>query len=166
MSDIEPLTSLAGTHRIADTTTGIPHPYTAQFARQWITSHVPVWNARQALHWAAVKCGGKPLAGYAGLVRIDADQEQAELRFWMGRGVERHSDGLEWSKRVVEFAMTVLGLRRIYSLQLDRHHLAVRILMNVGMKPAGTAPTRVHQDGPMEDLVCWAIERERRCLRR
>jgi ribosomal-protein-alanine N-acetyltransferase len=33
------LSALANQHRIADSTVGIPHPYTAEFARMWIASH-------------------------------------------------------------------------------------------------------------------------------
>jgi ribosomal-protein-alanine N-acetyltransferase len=161
MSDIAPLTSLAGEHRIADTTIGIPHPYTAGFARAWITSHLQDWHARRELHWAAMEHGEKLLTGYAGLVGIDEARRQAELRFWVGRGVKRRRDALEWSEKVVDFAVNELGLRRIYSLQLNRHHLAARILMNIGMKPEVTALKRVFEDGPMEDVVCWATVREK-----
>jgi RimJ/RimL family protein N-acetyltransferase len=38
-SDIELLSALASQHRIADSTVGIPHPYTTEFARMWIASH-------------------------------------------------------------------------------------------------------------------------------
>jgi RimJ/RimL family protein N-acetyltransferase len=84
MHDIEPLTSLAREHRIADTTLGIPHPYTSEFARMWIASHQNDWSSRQALHWAALR-HGEPhhLAGYAGLGGIDLERHQAELRFWV-----------------------------------------------------------------------------------
>lgn len=106
MRDIEPLTSMAREHRVADTTIGIPHPYTAQFARMWISSHEGDRQTRRALHWAASRRGDPHhLAGYAGLVRIDRERHQGELRFWVGRGVERHSDALEWSESVIEFAL-------------------------------------------------------------
>ena len=38
-SDMEQLPALANQHRIADSTVGIPHPYTAEFARLWIGSN-------------------------------------------------------------------------------------------------------------------------------
>ena len=70
LADIQRLVAIAGEHRIADTTIGIPHPYTAEFARMWISTHGVSWEGRHALHWAAHKVGDDSLAGYAGLHRI------------------------------------------------------------------------------------------------
>jgi [ribosomal protein S5]-alanine N-acetyltransferase len=160
MHDIEPLTSLAREHRIADTTIGIPHPYTADFARMWITSHEKDWSTRQALHWAASR-HGEPhhLAGYAGLVGIDLERRHAELRFWVGRGVERHSDALEWSEAVIDFAFNALGIDRVYGLQMHRHKLAGHVLESLGMSRVGSLRKRVFSGGLMEDVECWAILR-------
>jgi [ribosomal protein S5]-alanine N-acetyltransferase len=160
MHDIEPLTSLAREHRIADTTIGIPHPYTAEFARMWITSHEKDWSTRQALHWAALR-HGEPhhLAGYAGLVGIDLERHQAELRFWVGRGVERHRDALEWSEAVIDFAFGTLEIDRVYALQMRRHKLAGHVLESLGMSRVGAVRKRVFSEGLMEDVECWAILR-------
>jgi hypothetical protein len=50
LSDITPLATLGSEHRIADTTIGVPHPYTTEFARMWISSHSADWEDRRALH--------------------------------------------------------------------------------------------------------------------
>lgn len=159
LTDIEPLATLAGEHRIADTTIGVPHPYTMEFARTWITTHAVAWEGRRALHWAARKVGEDRIAGYAGLNNIDMDRGQAELRFWVGRGVARRSDAVEWAMATVEFAWTELNLRRVYALQLSRHPLAGRVLAAVGMQPEGLVRKRVYKGGLVEDLLCWGIAR-------
>ena len=115
LSDIGPLAALAGKHRIADTTIGVPHPYTTEFARMWISSHSTAWERRRALHWAALKSGEDRIVGYAGLNVIDTERSQAELRFWVGCGVERNSDATEWSAAIVDFALTSLNMNRIYA---------------------------------------------------
>lgn len=58
LADIQRLVSLAGEHRIAATTIGIPHPYTSEFARMWILTHADSWEKGEALHWA-VQGGGR-----------------------------------------------------------------------------------------------------------
>lgn len=159
LTDIGPLATLAGKRRIADTSIGVPHPYTMEFARMWISSHSAAWAGRRALHWAAVRLGEDRLAGYAGLNKIDAERRQAELRFWVGRGVERKNDAIEWCAAIVKFALTDLDLNRIYALQLSRHPLVGRILAGVGMWREGLVRTRIYKAGLVEDVVRWTIVR-------
>ena len=159
LADIEPLAALAGEHRIADTTIGVPHPFTREFARMWITSHAAAWQDRRALHWAALKIGEQQLVGYAGLNPIDTERAQAQLRFCVGRGVERKKDAVEWSEAIVDFALTELNLRRVYALQLERHPLAGHVLAAIGMQPEGLLRKRIKREGLVEDIVCWAIVR-------
>jgi [ribosomal protein S5]-alanine N-acetyltransferase len=147
LTDISPLTTLAGEHRVADTTIGVPHPYTAEFARMWISSHSAAWQRRRALHWAAVNVGDERIAGYAGLHHIDMERAQAELRFWVGCGVERTSDAVEWSAAIVEFALAELDMNRVYALQLDRHPLAGRVLSAIGMERESTIGPPPTPDG-------------------
>jgi [ribosomal protein S5]-alanine N-acetyltransferase len=159
LSDIGPLAALAGKHRIADTTIGVPHPYTAEFARTWISSHSTAWEGRRALHWAALKSGGDQIVGYAGLNEIDNVCGQAEMRFWVGCGVNRNSDAAEWCAAIVEFALTRLNMNRVYALQLGRHPLAGRVLAAIGMQRDGFIRKRIFKGGPVEDIVCWGIWR-------
>jgi [ribosomal protein S5]-alanine N-acetyltransferase len=158
-ADIAPFTALASEHRIADTTIGIPHPYTAEFARMWISSHWQAWEARRALHWAVVSIGEGRIVGYAGLDNIDIQRRQAELRFWVGCGVKRCEDAVDWSEAVVEFALTELALNRIYALQLERHRPTARVLSTIGMQQEGLVRKRILKGGLVEDIVCWAILR-------
>jgi RimJ/RimL family protein N-acetyltransferase len=157
LTDIQQLVAIAGEHRIADTTIGIPHPYTAEFARMWISTHGVSWEGRHALHWAARKIGDDSLAGYAGLNRIDMQRGQAELRFWVGVGVERHSDATEWSEAIVEFALTGLKINRVYALQLARHPLVGHVLAALGMRQEGLVRKRIHPGGLVEDVICWSL---------
>jgi [ribosomal protein S5]-alanine N-acetyltransferase len=157
LSDIGPLAALAGKHRIADSTIGVPHPYTTEFARMWISSHSTAWEERRALHWAACKSADDQIVGYAGLNVIDNERGQAELRFWVGCGTERNSDAVEWSAAIVEFALTSLHMNRVYALQLARRPLAGRVLAAIGMQPEGLVRKRIFKEGLMEDMVCWGI---------
>ena len=157
LADIAQLVALAGEHRVADTTIGVPHPYTAQFARMWISSHAADWQERRAIHWAVQELAGEQLVGYAGLNRIDLQRRQGELRFWVGRGVERASLGIEWSEAIVDYAVHGLHLQRVYALQLVRHAAAGRVLKAIGMRREGLVRKRIDHEGIMEDVMCWAF---------
>jgi len=158
-TDMGHLASLAVEHRGADATVGIPNPYTAEFARMWISSHSAEWPGHRALHWAAVRASEDRIVGYAGLNKIDIERGQAELRFWVGCGAERRRDAVEWSAAIVKFAFTDLRLNRIYALQLSRHPRAGHVLATVGMRREGLVRKRIYKGGLVEDVVCWAIVR-------
>lgn len=157
LSDIQRLVSLAGEHRVADTAIGIPQPYTPQFARMWILTHAESWEKRDALHWAVEALPDQRIWGYAGLSRIDWLRGQAELRFWVGSGLSRSEDAIEWATAIIEFAFTRLGTRRLYALQLLRHQSIGRVLARVGMQQEGLVRKRFHEGGIVEDAACWAI---------
>jgi ribosomal-protein-alanine N-acetyltransferase len=96
---------------------------------------------------------------HAGLNVIDNERSQAELRFWVGCGVERDSDATAWSAAIVEFALTRLSMNRVYALQLGRHPLVGRVLAAVGMRREGLVRKRIFKGGQVEDVVCWEILR-------
>jgi ribosomal-protein-alanine N-acetyltransferase len=160
-SDIQQLSALASQHRIADSTVGIPHPYTAEFARMWIASHPTQWINQRALHWAAIEIGDiddRHILGYAGLNRIDIERRQAELRFWVGCGAQRREYATEWCTAILKFALDRLGMRRVYALQLARHPLAGHVLADLGMCPEGHVRKRLRKADLFEDIVCWGFE--------
>jgi RimJ/RimL family protein N-acetyltransferase len=84
-TDIPRLVALAGKHRIADTTIGVPRSTTTEYAQRWIESHGLAWEARQSLYWAGSTFADDRLVGYAGLLDIDLEHQQAELSLWVGR---------------------------------------------------------------------------------
>jgi RimJ/RimL family protein N-acetyltransferase len=161
-ADIEQLSALASQHRIADSTVGVPHPYTAEFARMWIASHPALWLHHRALHWAALEIDDiddRHILGYVGLSKIDIDRKQAELRFWVGCGARRKEYATEWCEAVLQFASVGLDMARVYALQIARHPLAGRVLAGLGMRPEGHVRKRVHKEGLIEDIVCWGLVR-------
>ena len=163
LSDIRPLVLMAGEHRVSDTSIGVPHPYTAEFARMWISSHATEWQTRQALHWAATTDaagGDDQILGYVGLHKIDHLRHQAEARFWVGAGVDHLGFAREWLEALVEFAVSLLNLRRIYALQIARHPHAGRVLAAIGMQQEGLTRKRIYKEGLFEDVIVWSITKQ------
>ena len=96
LTDIGPLATLAGEHRVADTSIGIPHPYTMNLRGCGYHRTQPRGRFG-GLCIGQLRDGDDQIVGYAGLNNIDTERRQAELRFWVGCGVERRSDAVEWS---------------------------------------------------------------------
>ncbi len=158
-ADLERLTSLAGEHRAADTITGIPHPFTFQFARMWLCSDPADWGRGRPMHWVVHRSGDHKMVGYAGLYPIDVARHQAELRFWVACNADRMAYALEWSRAIVDYAWAELDLSRIYAVPLARHPLAAQVLTELGMQQEGSLRKRIDKGGPVEDLCCWALWR-------
>jgi RimJ/RimL family protein N-acetyltransferase len=158
-ADIGRLVALANEHRIADTAIGVPHPFTAEFARMCISLHQSQWQERRAIHWAVHAIGDDKMAGYAGLNQIDAARGQGEMRFWVGCGTERFSHAVEWSEALASYALSGLNLTRVYALQLARHTLAGRVLRAIGMREEGFLRKRIEKGGLMEELCCWGMSK-------
>jgi [ribosomal protein S5]-alanine N-acetyltransferase len=164
-ADIERLSALANQHRVADSTVGIPHPYTTEFARMWIATHPAQWVNHHALHWAALETGDndeREIVGYVGLCRIDNARKQAELRFCVGRGSQRKQHATEWCETVLKFASDTLAMSRVYALQIARHPLAGHVLADLGMHPEAHLRKQIQKDGLFEDVVCWDLRVQER----
>ena len=159
LTDIARLVAIAGQDEVGITSIGIPHPYTAEFARMW-SSGSAAWGNPQTLHWAATKFGDAQLSGYAGLKQVDQERRQAELRIWVGSSGEHWSYAAEWSVAILQFALITANLGRIYALQLARHPIAGQVLSSIGMQRDGLLRKRMLREGPFEDVVCWTILKE------
>jgi len=156
MSDIAGLVTDGGEGRTLEAV-GVPHPFWNEFARMCAASHA---GDTGALHWAVSRSGDGRLVGYAGLNQIDLARRQGELRVWVAGGAGRLRGATECSEKVVELAMQVIGLRRVYALQLERYAAAGLILESIGMQPEGFFRKRIQKEGMLEDVVCWSILRK------
>ena len=83
LKDAPELSRLAGRREIADTTISIPHPYSDEQARQWITGLADLCaQGKVVLFGMTLELGGS-LVGTIGLRDIDVEHSQAELGFWV-----------------------------------------------------------------------------------
>lgn len=65
LADIALLVAIADEHRIADSTVGVPHPGTVEFARMCVSSHPTPWTSPRASRLRAAArtasaCGPRP----------------------------------------------------------------------------------------------------------
>jgi RimJ/RimL family protein N-acetyltransferase len=159
LTDVRTLVAIARGNHVGITSIGIPHPYSTEFARMW-SSGAAASGKAASIHWAATKFGDLRLSGYAGLNQVDQERRQAELRIWVGGSDEHWCYAAEWSAAILQFALVVANMGRIYALQLARHPVAGQVLSSIGMQRDGLLRKRIHRNGPFEDVVCWTILKE------
>ena len=125
--DAPELSRLAGRREIADTTISIPHPYSDEQARQWITGLADLCaQGNVVLFGMTLELGGS-LVGTIGLRDIDVEHSQAELGFWVAVECWGQGYATEAARAVVGFGFGQLGLNCMND--------AVRLDSNATMKP-------------------------------
>lgn len=155
--DAKSLRELAGAREIADTTIGIPHPYTLVAAKSWIASLSHFFRNGTAVHFAVELRETPTLIGSAALREIGSEHRQGELAFWIGTDWWGSGYGTEAAWEVVRFGLEEMELNRIYAYALARSPASSKVLSALGMKQEGVLRQRIRKWGAFEDVSIYAI---------
>jgi len=161
VDDAPAIARLAGRREIADTTLAIPHPYSEEQARVWLSSQAGADNTkpRHIIFAATLKSDGQ-LIGAIGLHNVDQEHALAEMGFWIGVEFWGRGYATEGAARVVRFAFEELNLNRVFACYMVRNPASGRVLEKVGMKREGLLRQRVRKWGVFEDIILLAILRQ------
>lgn len=159
LTDAPAVAQLAGRREIADTTISIPHPYSEQQARTWISAHATGTAGREVV-FAIVEKRNSRLIGTIGLRDIDTEHSQAELGCWIAVPLWGQGYGTEAARAVVGFSFERLNLNRVHAHHMVRNPASGRVLEKIGMKREGLLRQRVRKWGVFEDVVILAALRE------
>ena len=157
ISDIKPLTEIANDPSIADSMISIPHPYTIQYAKQWIKKAEKKMSADIAYIYAISLKEDKRLIGAIELRTIEREHLQAELSFWIASEWQGRGYATEAAKAMIKFGLNTLGLNRIYAHHMLRNRLSEKVLKKIGMSHEGIMKQRVIKWGIFEDVGFYAI---------
>jgi ribosomal-protein-alanine N-acetyltransferase len=158
LSDAARVQTLAGDADIASTTLHVPHPYSDGVAEQWIESHPEKFKTGEII-FAIVLKPDSILIGAIGLV-TNADHENAELGYWIGKPYWNHGYGTEAAHAVVDYAFGTLRLRRVFAQHFTRNVASGHVLKKVGMKHEGRQRQHVKKWGRFEDVEIYGILRK------
>jgi len=151
---------LAGSREIAHTTISIPHPYSEDQAREWITTHLAQSSSGKEVVFGVAARNPAQLIGAVGLREVDAEHSQAEMGFWIGVQSWGKGYATEAAGRVIRYAFEELRLNRVYAHHMLRNPASGRVLEKVGMKREGLLRQRVRKWGVFEDVVLLALLRQ------
>lgn len=160
LEDAPVIQQLAGRKEIADTTISIPHPYSEQQARDWISDHMEACAQLKGVVFGVELTHTNQLIGTIGLREIDQEHLQAEMGFWIGTHWWGRGYATEAAKRAIRFGFEELGLNRIYAHHMVRNPASGRVLEKSGMQREGLLRQRVRKWGRFEDVVILAILRK------
>lgn len=157
--DAEPLRMLAGDRAIADTTISVPHPFTAEDARAWITDYARADSASMHRYFAVVLRSEGTLVGVVALRDIDREHAQAELSFWIGRAYWGRGLATEAAGAALRFGFEELELNRVTAYHMVRNVASRRVLARLGFQGEGLLRQRVRKWGVFEDVLAYALLR-------
>jgi [ribosomal protein S5]-alanine N-acetyltransferase len=160
LDDAPILSSLAGRREIADTTISIPHPYSEEQAREWITRHLGPTDTTKEIVFAITFKAAESLIGTVGLREIDREHSQAEMGLWIAVEAWGKGYATEASAAALRFGFEELQLHRIYAHHMVRNPASGHVLRKIGMAQEGLLRQCVRKWGVFEDVILLAILRE------
>ena len=162
MQDADELFPLINDKEIAANTRTIPYPYPEDGAAKWIETHELLWSEGKSAIFAVCEIESGNLSALRGAIglEIDAENEHAELGYWIGRDFWNKGFCSEACASIVEFGFTDLALQRIHAHHLTRNPASGRVLENIGMKREGVLRKHIKKWGVFEDIAFFGILRE------
>jgi len=156
LKDVDDVINLAGDKEIAKTTLSIPHPYTRDDAIKWIKSHKIKYNEGTLLSYAITLINTKELIGCVAL-RIEKNNNIAELVYWIGKKYWNNGYCTEASKILIDTGFNELKLHKIYAAYFNINPASGKVMEKLGMNYEGCLKKHIKKWNNYYDLICYGI---------
>lgn len=153
-TDIAELLPLIGTREVAATTLRIPHPYTAEHARDFFSmakDDDKVWLA------ITQKSDARQIGGIG--LRVDHDHQNAELGYWLGVSYWGKGYATEAAREILRYGFQDLSLHRIFASHFKDNTSSGRVLKKVGMRYEGCQREHIRKWAQFVDSELYGILR-------
>ncbi|RMI03480.1 MAG: N-acetyltransferase, partial [Calditrichaeota bacterium] len=107
-------------------------PYPDGLAEEWIASHSRNWKERTGLTYAIVEKTSGELIGAIGFVELT--DSTGELGYWIGEPYWGNGYCTEAARKLVEFGIQELTLKKIYATYLSSNPASGKVMEKLGMK--------------------------------
>jgi len=128
---------------VAKSLARVPFPYPRDLADEWIAATHAQMAEGRAWHLAitGLEHAGTPeekevLVGCVGLT-LDADGQEAELGYWVGRRFWGHGVAPEAAGRIARWALANLGIARLVASALVENARSQAVLRRIGFRAVG-----------------------------
>jgi [ribosomal protein S5]-alanine N-acetyltransferase len=154
-ADADDVQRLAGEWAVADTTLNIPHPYEDGMAEKWISNHRDWFEYGEQVVFAVTLKPRGELIGCVGL-KIEREDERAELGYWIGREYWGRGYCTEAARAVMDFGFEQLKLNRIEARHFVRNPASGRVMQKLGMTREGRLMQHTKRWNVFEDIEIYA----------
>ncbi len=158
-TDAEALCDIAGSREIADSTAGVPHPYSLVAAKAWIAGLPHFYKADGAVNFAVELQDSGDLIGAIALSGIDGTNRCAELGFWIGVPWWGNGYATEATWELLHFGFSEFSLNRVEARHLVRSSAPQKVLGKLGMSSEGVLRQRIRLWDAFEDVRVHSLLR-------
>lgn len=159
-ADAEDVSALADDKEIANRTF-VPHPYTVEDAKAWISTHEEAIKEGSAYPLAMIDKESGKLTGTMTL-RVNVKHRNGELAYWVGQPFWGKGLASEAAQRITDFAFDNLGLERIWGRALSDNEPSQKVMKNVGLLYEGVMRHEILHDGEFKDTYMYGMIRSDR----
>jgi ribosomal-protein-alanine N-acetyltransferase len=156
LADAPDIQNLAADRDVASTTESIPHPYLKGMAESWVESSRRKFQRGELVNFAITLISDGAFIGAIGL-RIDAENNEAEVGYWLGKPYWGQGYATEAAAPVIQYAFWELGLDRVRAFHFTQNPASGRVLEKVGMAYKGRLNQAQEKWGELVDLEEYEI---------
>ena len=135
--DVPEIATWIGDWDVAKNLASVPHPYSEDDAREFITRAVEKRALGEGFYFAVTRKEDGVFMGCCGLQLKDG---RFELGYWLGKPFWRQGYATEAAKRVVSFAFHDLKATDVWAGWFEDNPASGRVLQKLGCRPDGEAP--------------------------
>ena len=154
-ADIEELVPLIGSRQVAATTGRIPHPYTAEDAKEFLAT---IETDREVNLAVTLRDGGCLIGGIG--LRLVEQHEQAELGYWLGVPYWGKGYATEAAREMLRYGFEQLNLHRIFATHFKHNAASGRVLQKLGMRHEGCQREHFRKWDQFVDAELYGILRQ------
>jgi len=156
LDDVDAVQKLASAREVALNTLTIPHPYTKQDARDWITPQQEHFQEGLESTFAITLKSSGDLIGAIGLV-MKKEYQIAEMGYWIGKPYWNHGYCSEAAQEILRFGFQNLALHRIFAQHFARNPASGRVLEKIGMQYEGRLRDQIKKWDQYEDVLIYGM---------
>jgi [ribosomal protein S5]-alanine N-acetyltransferase len=157
VTDIPDLIRLAGAREFAATTLRIPHPYTEEAARQFITTCEQDAASGSITRFAICLRNTAEFCGGIGLRMDEGQPHRAELGYWLGVPYWGLGYATEAAQAMLDYGFGTLSLHRIYASYVTQNAASGRVLRKIGMTREGGFRGHILKWEQLHDIECYGM---------
>jgi RimJ/RimL family protein N-acetyltransferase len=159
-SDAESIQRHAHNANVARYMAILPHPYTLEHALSWINTTHRMVRAGTGYHLGIEDKASRQIIGMIGLSRVNRQDKNAEVGYWLGRDFWRKGYSTEAMRLMLNFAFTELDLARVYAMVHEKNAASMRLLEKCGFVREGVWRKATLRDGRFHDVFAFGLLRD------
>jgi len=156
--DVPAIVGFCKDREIARGTRSVPHPYTEEAAREFLTHTGAGLNKETCYVWGIALADSGQVIGDTGL-EVDRANNNAETGFIVGKQWWGHGYATEACRAALAWGFESLGLHRIFGHCMTWNEASARVMLKAGMLEEGTLRGHYLKWGVYEDARVFGLTR-------